>query len=81
MFTPTLAELLEPFHKLLKKYTILVARGAATSFLKNHDVLSSPLTMIYSIKSLPLTLYLTSSNGSVGTQLAQDVEGLTLFNT
>lgn len=76
MFIPTLAELLESFRKLLKKYAILVAQGAGTSFPKNRGVLSSPLTMNSSVKGLPLSLYLTSSNKSLGIQLALEVEGV-----
>lgn len=42
------------------------------------DMLSLPLTMISSMKSLPLTLYLTFTNKSFGVLLAQYVEGLSI---
>lgn len=44
-----------------------------SSFQKVKNVFSSPLTMISSLKGLPLTLFLTSIDKSIGTLLEQEV--------
>lgn len=64
-FIPALAELLEPFNKLLKKNAPF-GEEQQSAFQKVKSVLSSPLTMIPPIKGLPLTLYLTSIDKSIG---------------
>lgn len=47
----------------------------ASCLLRVKDVLSSSHTMVSPTKGLPLTLYLTSTNKSIGVLLAQEVEG------
>lgn len=74
-FILDLAELLEPFQKFLKKnMPFMWGEEQHVSFQKVKDILSSPLTMISPIKSLPLTIYLTSINKFVGALLVQEVE-------
>lgn len=56
-------------HKVLKNNVIQLGRGSASSLQKVNDVLSPPLTMISSIKSLSLILYLTFPNKSISALL------------
>lgn len=67
-FILVLTELLELFHKLLKKNVPLRWDEEQQKALqKVNGVLSSPLSMIIPIKDFPITLYLTSINKSIGT--------------
>lgn len=76
-FIQVLIKLIKPLHKLLKKHVYFkLGREQQAAFQKVTDILSSPLTMILQMKGLPLTLYLTPTNKSIGTLLAQEVEGL-----
>lgn len=74
-FTSSLVELLEPFNQLLKKKAPFRWGEEQQGFQKIKNVLSSPLIMISPVKGFPLTLYLTSTNKSMGALLAQEVDG------
>lgn len=73
-FIPTLAKLLELFHKLLKKYTpFWWGEEHQRNSQKVKDVISSDLIIISSVKGLPLTLYLNSTNKCFGALPAHGV--------
>lgn len=75
IFIPALFELIEPFHKLLKKNVPFQWRiQQQVAFQRVKDVLSSPQTMILSVKGVPITLDLTSTDRSIDTLLAQEVQ-------
>lgn len=74
-FISALAELLDPFHKLLKTNVLLQQSSRQRQvFQKVKYVFSSTLTMILPIKSLPLTIFLTYTNKFVGALLVDEVE-------
>lgn len=76
-FIRTLNELLEPFHKLLKKNVLFNWNGEQqATFRKIKDVLRSHLIMISPFKGLLLTLYLISVDKSISALLAQKVKGV-----
>lgn len=59
-FIWALAELLDPFHKLLKKNVPFKwNEEQQVAFQKVKNILRSPLTMILLVKDLPLSLYST----------------------
>lgn len=73
-FTPTLEELLEPFQELIKKdvsFNWMDKQEAAFQRIKN--VLGSSPTMVSLIRGLTLTLYLNSTNKSIGALLVHEV--------
>lgn len=74
-FIPALGELLKQFHKLLKQ-DVLFHQGEEQqkAFQRVNDVLTSTLAIISLVECLSLTLYLTSTNKSIGALLAQEVE-------
>lgn len=74
---PALSELIESFHKLLKKNMAFQWKAEQQVAIQRvKDVLSSPQTMISPVKGIHLTLYLTSTEKSIGALLAQEVMGL-----
>lgn len=76
-FIPDLVELLEPFHKILKKNASFKwGKEQQEAFQKVKDVLSSPLAMISHVKSLSLTFYLISTDKSIDTLLMEEVQGV-----
>lgn len=73
-FTPALEELLEPFQELIKKdvsFNWMDKQEAAFQRIKN--VLGSSPTMVSLIRGLTLTLYLNSTNKSIGALLVHEV--------
>lgn len=68
-FIQALVELLEQIYKLLEERSIQVERGAASSLSESQGL---QLTSDHSLvcQCLALTLYLTSSNKSIGMLLA-----------
>lgn len=58
-FISVLAELIEPFHKLLKKISFEWSKEQV-AIQKVEDIVSSHQRMISPVKGLPLTLYLTA---------------------
>ena len=70
-FMPALAEISYPLHQLMRK-------GIPFEWRKEHeeaiqkikDILISPQTMTTPVKGLPMILYLTSTDRSIGALLA-----------
>lgn len=75
-FASALSELIEPFYKLLKKNVPFQWKAEhRVAFQRIKDLLSSTQTMISPVKGIPLTLYLTSTDKSIGALLAQELKG------
>lgn len=73
---PALSALIEPFHKLLKKNVSFQWKAERqVAFQRVKDMLSSPQTIISPVKEIPLTLYLTSIEKSIGALIVQEVQG------
>ena len=72
---PALAEISYPLQQLMKK-------GVSFQWGQSHEeaiqrikrILTSPQTMTMPIKGLPMILYLTSTDKSIGALLAQEVD-------
>ena len=76
-FIPALAELSYPLQQLMKKGTLFKwGQSHEEAIQKIKEILTSPQTMTMPVKGLPMILYLTSTDKSIGVLLAQDIDGV-----